>query len=67
MQNHLERKHAGVTFFDAEQEGFVIYDAKELVKQLLNKEITVKEASCEARSAFRKRAAQLGKQDIWRK
>ncbi len=68
LQNHLEKKHPGVTsFLDAEHEGFVIYDAKELVKQLLNKEITVKKASCEARSAFRRRAAQLGRQDIWRK
>jgi hypothetical protein len=66
LGNHLAKKHPGITLLDAEHEGCVIYDAKELVKQLLDKEITVKKASCEARSAFRRRAAQLGKQDIWR-
>ena len=66
LQNHFEKKHPGVTLLDAEHEGYVIYDVKELVKQLLDKEITVKKALCEARSAFRRRAAQLGKQDIWR-
>ena len=42
LQKHLERKHSG--FPMPEAEAFTIYDAKGLVKQLLNKEINVEEA-----------------------
>jgi len=44
----------------------MIYDAKVLVKQLLNKEITAEQASHEARLAVRQKATQIGKLDIWR-
>jgi hypothetical protein len=33
----------------------MIYDAKRLVKQLLNEEITVEQAECDARSSFQDR------------
>jgi len=49
-----------------EHEGCTIYDAKGLVKQLLNKEITVEEAEHEARMSFQSKGAQLGKLGIWR-
>jgi hypothetical protein len=44
----------------------MIYDANGLVKQLLNKEITVDQAEHEARLSFQRKAAQLGKLGIWR-
>jgi hypothetical protein len=49
-----------------EVEVFMIYDAKGLVKQLLNKEIDVEQAVGEAQSLFRQKAVQLGKQGIRR-
>jgi len=53
----------GVPF--PEHEGFMIYDAKGLAKQLLNEEITVGQAECEARLLYQSKAAQLRKQGIW--
>ena len=44
-----------------EQEAFTIYDAKGLVKLLLNEEISVEEAVAEARLLFQKKAVLLGK------
>jgi hypothetical protein len=44
----------------------VIYDAKVLVKQLLNKEITTKQAVDEARLSFQSKAERLGKLNLWR-
>jgi hypothetical protein len=49
-----------------EAEAYTIYDAKELVKQLLNKEIDVEQAVGEAQSLFQKKAVQLGKLGIRR-
>jgi hypothetical protein len=60
---HFKKAHPGVPF--PKHEGCMIYDAKGLVKQLLNEEITVEQAECEARLSFQCRATELGKQDIW--
>ena len=64
LRQHFRKAHQGVLF--PEHEGCTIYDAKGLVKQLLNKEITVEEAEHEARMSFQSKAAQLGKLGIWR-
>jgi hypothetical protein len=64
LGNHLAAKHAGVPMPEAE--AYTIYDAKELVKQLLNKEIDVEQAVGEALSLFQKKAVQLGKLGIRR-
>ena len=64
MANHYKTKHPGVPF--VQSEGFQIYDAKTLVKQLLNKEITLEQAESEAQTAFRKRGVELGKVGLWR-
>jgi hypothetical protein len=45
---------------------FTIYDAKGLVKQLLNKEIDVEQVVGDARLLFQQQAVQLGKLGIWR-
>ena len=55
LRGHLRKEHRDVPFLEYGSEGTEIYDAKRLVKQLLKKEITVEEAVCEARAAFRKR------------
>jgi hypothetical protein len=44
----------------------VIYDANVLVKQLLNKEITTKQAMNEAHLSFQSKAELLGKLNLWR-
>lgn len=64
MVNHYKTKHKGIPF--VESEGFKIYDVKVLVKQLLNKEITVEQAESEAQTDFRKRAVELDKLGLWR-
>ena len=45
---------------------YMIYDAKELVKQLLRKDINVEQAVGKARSLFQKKAVELGKLGIWK-
>ena len=60
LQNHLAHKHKGVQM-PSKPEAFIIYDAKGLVKQLLNKEINVEQAVSSARLLFQERAAQLDK------
>jgi len=65
LANHYKTKHLGVPFVE-HAGGFRIYDAKVLVKQLLNKEISVEQAESEAQTAFRKRGAELGKLGFWR-
>jgi hypothetical protein len=62
LRNHLTHKHAGVPI----PEVFMIYDAKRLVKQLLNKEIDVEKAVGEAQFLFQTKAVQLGKLGIRR-
>jgi hypothetical protein len=64
LRIHHADKHSGVPV--PELELFMIYDAKALVKRLLNKEINVEQAVGEARSLFQKKAVQLGKVGIWR-
>jgi hypothetical protein len=64
LRIHLAGKHLGAPI--PEPEVFMIYDAKWLVKQLLNKETNVEQATCEARSLFEEKAVQLGKLGIWR-
>lgn len=64
LQDHLKKEHLGITI--PEQDGYIIYDAKGLVKQLLNKEITLERADWEARRSYQSRAVQLGKLGIWR-
>ena len=59
LRDHLAHKHAGVLM--PEVEAFMIYDAKGLVKQLLNKEIDVEQVVGEAQTLFQKKAVQLGK------
>jgi hypothetical protein len=49
-----------------EVEAYTIYDAKGLVKQLLNKEVDVEQAVGEAQSLFQNKAVQLGKLGIQR-
>lgn len=44
----------------------MIYDAKVLVKQLSNREITTGQAVHEAHFLFRSKAELLGKLDLWR-
>jgi len=63
LRQHFKKAHPGVPF--PEHEGFMIYDAKGLAKQLLNEEITVGQAECEARLLYQSKAAQLRKQGIW--
>jgi hypothetical protein len=63
LRIHLADKHSGVPV--PELELFTIYDAKGLVKRLLNKEINVERAVREARSLFQEKAVQLAK--IWRR
>jgi hypothetical protein len=64
LRIHLADKHLGVPV--PELELFMIYDAKGLVKRLLNEEINVEQAVGEARSLFHKKAVQLGKLGSWR-
>jgi hypothetical protein len=64
LRNHLTRKHIGVRM--SEVEAYMIYDAKGLVKQLLNKEINVEQAVGDAQFLFQKKAMQLGKLGIQR-
>ena len=59
LQKHLENKHSGIS--TPELEAYTIYDAKGLVKQLLNNDINVEQAVCKAQSLFKKKAVQLGK------
>jgi len=61
---HFKKAHPGVPF--PKHEGCMIYDAKGLVKQLLNEEITVEQAEREARLSFQSKAAELGKRGLWR-
>ena len=46
-------------------EALTIYDAKGLVKQLLNKEIDIEQVVVDAQSLFQIKAAQLGKLGVW--
>jgi hypothetical protein len=62
LRNHLADKHAGAPM--PEVEAYMIYDARGLVKQLLNKEVDVEQAVGEAQSLFQKKAVQLGKLGI---
>ena len=64
LRNHLVHEHSGVSM--PELEAFTIYDAKGLVKQLLNKEIKAEQAVNKARLLFHNRAMQLGKLGIRR-
>ena len=64
LHGHRNKHHCGATV--PEREGYIIYDAKVLVKQLLNGEITEDRAVHEARVSFRNKAAQLGKLGFWR-
>ena len=64
LRNHLAGKHAGVPM--PEVEAYTIYDARGLVKQLLNKEVDVEQALGEAQLLFQKKAVQLGKLGIRR-
>jgi hypothetical protein len=66
LKNHLANKHASARVRMPGLEVYTIYDAKELVKQLLSKEISVEQAMGEARSLFRKKAVELGKLRIWK-
>ena len=65
LQNHLAHKHKGVQM-PTKPEAFIIYDAKRLVKQLLNKEINVEQTVSNARLLFQERAVQLDKLGIRR-
>jgi hypothetical protein len=59
LQRHLENKHSGISM--PELEAFTNYDAKGLVKQLLNKDINVEQAVGKAQqSLFKKKAVQFG-------
>ena len=58
LRSHLVAKHSGVQM--PEVEAFTIYDAKGLVKQLLNRDISVEQAVCEAQSLFQKKVCAVG-------
>ena len=64
LQDHLRQKHGGIPVPD--QGSYVIYDAKVLVKQLLNRETTTGQAVHEAHLQFRSKAELLGKLNLWR-
>ena len=64
LHDHLRQKHGGIPV--SNPGSFMIYDAKVLVKQLLNKEITTEEASREAHLLFRSKAELLDKLNRWR-
>jgi hypothetical protein len=64
LKGHLNKHHCGAPV--PERERYIIYDARVLVKQLLNGEITEERAVHEARMSFRNKAAQLGKLGYWR-
>ena len=64
LKNHLSDKHAWAPV--PEVEGYMIYDAKGLVKRLMTREINVGQALDEARSLFQKKAVELGKLRIWK-
>lgn len=44
----------------------MIYDAKALVKRLLDNDIKAEQAKREADSSFRQKAEEIGKLGIWR-
>jgi hypothetical protein len=64
LLNHLRTKHSGTPV--PEREEFIIYDAKPLVKQLLNHDITTMQAANEAQLSFRRKAVEMGKLGLWR-
>ena len=64
LRNHLVAKHSGVPM--PELDAFMIYDVKGLVKQLMNKDMTVEQVVGEAQSLFQEKAVQLGKLDVRR-
>ena len=64
LQDHLRQRHGGIPVPD--RGSFMIYDAKVLVKQLSNREITTGQAVHEAHFLFRSKAELLGKLDLWR-
>jgi hypothetical protein len=63
LKNHLSDKHAGGPV--PEVEGYMIYDAKGLVKRLMSRDINVGQAVGEARSLFQKKAVELGRLCNW--
>ena len=64
LKNHLSDKHTGAPVPGVE--GYMIYDAKGLVKRLMTRGINVGQVEGEARSLFQKRAVALGKLGIWK-
>jgi F-box-like/Zinc finger, C2H2 type len=64
LRAHFYTTHPGVPFSGHGES--MIYDAHALVKQRLNGEITLEQAECEAHLSFQSKAAELGKQGIWR-
>jgi hypothetical protein len=64
LKNHLAYKHAVARMPGLE--AYMIYDAKDLVKQLLRKNINAEQAVGKARSLFRKKAVELGRLGIWK-
>jgi len=65
LRDHLKKKHEGAPF-PKEHRMFIIYDAKRLVKQLLNRAVTVAQAESEASMSHQNKAMQLGKLGSWR-
>lgn len=63
LQKHLVEKHPAIPM--AKVEAFMIYDARGLVKRLLNKKIDVEQVMVEAQSLFQRKAVQLGKLGTW--
>ena len=61
---HFADKHKGV--LRPEEEEYIIYDAKGLVKRILSKEINVEQAVVEAQSSFQTKAVELGKLGVWK-
>jgi hypothetical protein len=63
LRTHLAEKHSGAPV--PEPESLTIYDAKGLVKRLLNKETSVGRAVSKAQSLFQEKAVRLGKNWRW--
>ncbi|KAI9513131.1 hypothetical protein F5148DRAFT_469857 [Russula earlei] len=63
LRGHLKRKHSTAVL---PGRGYAIYDAKKLVKQVVDKAIAVELAQCEARLSFHNKAVKMGMLGLWR-
>jgi len=62
---HWDKKHPNGEALDPDSDGFIIFDAKQMAKRLVNKEVTLEQAIDEADAAVRAKAVELAKWDLW--